>query len=202
MRNFERSYLRMMVAVRIVAADGAEGGRRGEERRHVVLGDDAPEGAGVGRADRLALVEHARAAVQQRRVDDVGMADHPADVGGGPERLAGIDAVDRLHRPFQRDHVAAIVAHDAFRLAGRAGGVEDVERVGRLDRHAFDRAPARLRHRLGEDRGRGRRPSSSAPHRAAGSGTRPACAWRARSPRRAAACRGRCGRARCRRRRR
>ena len=43
---------------------------------------------GVGRADRLALVEDGRAAGEQRRVDDVGVADDPADVGGGPVHLA------------------------------------------------------------------------------------------------------------------
>ena len=78
------------------------------------------------------------------------MADHPADVGGGPEHLAGIDAVDVLHRPFERDHVAAIVAHDALGLAGRAGGVEDVERVGGGERHAIDFSAAGARHRFGK----------------------------------------------------
>ena len=72
-------------------------------------------------------------------VDDIGMTDHPADVGSRPEGLAGLDAELVPHRPFERDHVAAIVAHDALGLAGRAGGVDDVERVGRGDRHAFDR---------------------------------------------------------------
>ena len=79
--------------------------------------------------------------MQQRAVDDVGMADHPADVGGRPESLARLDAEFVPHRPFERDHVAAIVAHDALGLAGRAGGVDDVERVGGGDRHAFDVAP-------------------------------------------------------------
>ena len=65
------------------------------------------------------------------------MADHPADVRGGPEHLARLDAVEVAHRPFQRDHVAAIVAHDALGLAGRARGVEHVERIGRGDRHAL-----------------------------------------------------------------
>ena len=60
---------------------------------------DAPEGARVGRADRLALVEDGRAAVEQRRVDDVGVADDPADVGGRPVDLARLDVVDVLHRP-------------------------------------------------------------------------------------------------------
>ena len=38
----------------------------------------------------------------------------------------------------------AIVAHDAFRDAGRARGIEDVERIGRHDRHAIGRAGARF----------------------------------------------------------
>ena len=117
--------------LRVLLAHGAEGGRRGEEGAHLVLLDHPPEGARVRRADRLALVEHGRAAVQERRVDDVGVADHPADVGGRPVGLAGLDVVDGRHRPFERDDVAADVAHHALRHAGRAGGVEDVERVGR-----------------------------------------------------------------------
>ena len=109
-------------------------------------------------------------------VDDVGMADHPADVGGRPEDLAGLDAELVPHRPFERDHVAAIVAHDALGLAGRAGGVEDVERIGGGDRHAFDVAPRHCarcrhaRHSRGRGRARDRRPAA----RAAGSGTCPA----------------------------
>ena len=79
--------------------------------------------------------------MEQRSVDDVGVADHPADVGRRPEHLARIDAVEILHRPFERDHVAAIVAHHALGAAGRARGVEHIKRVGRLDRHAvIDRA--------------------------------------------------------------
>ena len=134
-----------MLAVRVLLLDGAERGRRGEQRHDAVLGDDAPECAGVGRADRLALEQDRRRAVQQRPVDDVGMADHPADIGSRPEDLAGLDAELVPHRPFQRDHVAAIVAHDALGLAGRAGRVEDVERIGGGDRHAFDLRPAAAR---------------------------------------------------------
>ena len=106
-------------------------GRRGEEGGDLVVLDHPPEGAGVGRADGLALIEDAGAAVQERRVDDVGMADDPADVGGGPVRIAGLDVVDRRHRPFERDEIAADVAHHALGHSGRAGGVEDVERIGR-----------------------------------------------------------------------
>ena len=166
---------------------------------HLVLRDHPPERAGVGRADRLALVEDRRAAVQQRRVDDVGVADHPADVGGRPEHLARLDAVDVLHRPVERDGVAAVVAHDALGLAGRARGVEDVERIGRRDRHAV----GRLRPPPSPRPSRGRGPASSSASRLrplqddAALGLVLGQVDRAR---RAAACRRRRGRARCRRR--
>ncbi len=125
--------------------------RRGEQRHRPGLGDHAPERPGIGRADRLALVQHRGAAVQQRPVDDVGMAHHPADVGGAPVGLAGGDAVEVRHRPGQRHEVAAGVAHHALGLAGGARGVEHVERIGGGDRHAR-RGAARgpgLRHGLG-----------------------------------------------------
>ena len=148
-------------------------------RDAAVLGDHAPERAGVRRADRLALVEDRGAAVQQRRVDDVAVADHPADVGGRPVHLAGLDAVEILHRPFERDHVAAIVAHHALGPAGRARGVEDIERIGGRDRHAIA-GRARVHERVIAHRrpvvvaaGDQRR---LAPAAAAGSGRRRACA--------------------------
>ena len=126
-----------------------------------VLGDDPPERAGVGGADRLALVEHGRGADDQRRVDDVGVADDPADVGGRPPHLAGVDVVDVRHRPGHRDRVAAVVAHDPLRLAGGAGGVEDVERVGRGDLDAAGAGRARRRASPRPSRGRGPRPASA-----------------------------------------
>ena len=85
----ERAQRREIVLARegpvgVLALDGADGGGRGEEGLHAVLGDDAEEGAGVRRAHRLALVEDRRAAVHERAVDDVRVADRPADVGGVP----------------------------------------------------------------------------------------------------------------------
>ena len=131
-----------VAAARVFLLDRAERGRRGEQRRDPVPRYDPPERAGIGGADRLALVDDRRVAVQQGRVADVAVADHPADVGGRPEDLARIHVVDVLHRPLQRHGMAAVVAHDALGLAGRARGVEDVERVGRGDRHAVGRLRA------------------------------------------------------------
>ncbi len=124
-------------------------------------GDDAPEHAGIGRADRLALEDDRRAAMQQRRVDDVAVADDPADVASRPTSRRP----DRRRRRAFIDHlsatsVAAVVAHHALRLARGARGIEDVERVGRGDGHAVGR------RRLGQpprpSRGRGRRSRSAA----------------------------------------
>ena len=138
MRNFDRSYLRMNLpsGSSFLMARNAVGAVKKRDR--LVLGDHAPERAGIGRADRLALVHDRGRAMNQRAVDDVAVADHPADVGAAPPHLAGLDAVEVEHRPFQRDQMAAIVAHHALRHAGGAGGVENVERIGR-------RAPARSR---------------------------------------------------------
>ena len=59
------------LTVGVFALDRAEGGRRGEEHPHMMLLDDAPEGAGIGRADRLSFVHDGRATQEQRRIDDV-----------------------------------------------------------------------------------------------------------------------------------
>ena len=74
--------------------------------------------------------------MNQRPVDDVAVADDPADVGAAPPDLAGLDAVEIEHRPFQRDQMPAIVAHDALGNSGGARGVENVERIGRQHRRA------------------------------------------------------------------
>ena len=126
---------------------------------HAVLGDHPPERAGVRRADRLALVQDGGRADQQRRVDDVGVADDPADVGGGPAHVARADVVDVRHRPVQRDRVAAVVAHDALglrRWCPRCRGC----RAGRWPRPARSR-PAPRRRPARASRGRGPRSSSA-----------------------------------------
>ncbi len=122
-------------AVRVLLLDRADRRRRGEQCLHSVLGRHPPERARVRRAHRLALVEHGRRAEHQRPVHDVGVADHPADVGGGPVHVAGMGVVDVAHAPQQRDGVPAVVADDSLRSTGRAGGVEHVERVGGRDGH-------------------------------------------------------------------
>ena len=97
MRKLDEVVAAEELAVGILPLDRAEGRRRGEERRTPCCAITRQNAPGVRRADRLALVQDRGAAVEQRPVDDVGVAHDPADVRGGPEHLAGLDAVDVLH---------------------------------------------------------------------------------------------------------
>ena len=81
-----------------------------------------------------ALVHHRRRAVGERPVDDVGVAGDPADVGGGPEHVVVLEVEDRPVGVRRTDQVAAGRVQDALGLAGRAGGVHDVERVLGVER--------------------------------------------------------------------
>ena len=117
---------------RVLLLQHADGGRRGEHHRDLVILHDLPPDAGVG-AQRRAFVDHRRHAVDERAVDDVGMAHHPADVGGGEIGFARVGGIDMPHRGGQRHGVATGVALHALRLAGGAGGVQDVGRMRGLD---------------------------------------------------------------------
>ena len=125
-------------AIGIFLLDRAKGGRRGKEGPRSVLLDQAPESPGIGGPYRLALVDQRGAAVDQRSVDDVGVADDPADVRGREEHLAGRHAIDALHRVVQRHRMPAIIAHHALGLAGGSRGVQDVQRIAGIDGDAID----------------------------------------------------------------
>ena len=58
--------------------NGPERRRRREERSHTMLGDQTPERARVGRADGFALIQDRGVPIEERAIDDVGVADRPA----------------------------------------------------------------------------------------------------------------------------
>ena len=66
------------------------------------------------------------------------MSDDPANVRCRPINLTGIDAVDIFHGPFERDQVAAVVAHDPLGNTGGARSIENVERIGRRHRYTVN----------------------------------------------------------------
>jgi hypothetical protein len=135
-----RVFLHPLLAL---AHQRADRGRGGIEDRHAVAVDDVPAAAGVGIV-RHALEHQRGRAARQRAVDHVAVAGHPADVGGAPEQVAVPVVEHVLERVRGIDQVAAARVQHAFGLAGRAGGVEDEQRVLGADR---DRRAVRARCR-------------------------------------------------------
>ena len=81
----QRTQRRQIVLTRqrrrwIFLAHGSERGGGGEHGRDPMSLDESPVIGSVGRANGLSFVEHRRAAAEQRGVDDVGMAHHPAQI--------------------------------------------------------------------------------------------------------------------------
>src|SRR5688572_9038535 len=105
-----------MLTVWIVALYCTEGGRRREKTNHLVLGNNAPERPRVGSSDGLTLEQHCGTTVDEWRVDDIRMANHPADVRRRPVYFTRFDTVDRVHRPVERNEMSAIVTYNALRL--------------------------------------------------------------------------------------
>ena len=73
----------------------ADGGRGAVQDRDLVVLDDLPP-AVPGRGVRGALVQDPGRRVGERAVDDVAVAGHPADVGGAPVHVVGLDVEDRV----------------------------------------------------------------------------------------------------------
>ena len=111
-----------------IAHEAADGGRRGIEDADAVFGDHAPVAIWC-RVGGRPLVEEARRAQDERRVDDVGMAGDPAGVGRAPPAVFLFHIEDPAQRGGGIDLIAAVGMEDAFGLAGRAAGIEDEERV-------------------------------------------------------------------------
>jgi hypothetical protein len=112
--------LRMHLVVALGGLDQRpDRGRRGVEDRDLVLGDRLPEAAGVG-IGRDALEHDLGAAERERPVGDVGVAGDPADVGGAPEHVVGLQVEGPLRRQRRVQQVAAGRVLHALGLAGRA----------------------------------------------------------------------------------
>src|SRR6266436_3531980 len=79
--------IRHPLSLRILLLDGAESRWRREQDAAIVFADHTPERTGIGRANRLALIENGRTAVQKRPIDGVAVADDPADVRSRPEHF-------------------------------------------------------------------------------------------------------------------
>ena len=106
-------------------------GRGGVEDRDLVLLDHVPPSVGLGER-RSALVEHRRRAQDHRTVDDVAVSRDPTDVGRAPPDVVFFEVEDPLQGRCRADGVAGVGVLDALRVTRRAGRVEDVEEVVRV----------------------------------------------------------------------
>ena len=116
-----------MDEVCVVLLQHADGGGRREHRSHVVLLAQCPPDARV-RIGRQPFVQQRGATTDQRAVHIVGMTDSPADIRGGKHHLARLAVEYRLHRLRHRHGIATDITLHALRLAGGAGGVQQVAR--------------------------------------------------------------------------
>ena len=141
-QRFARGLLHRAVAALHQRADR---GRRGVDDVDLVLVAHFPEARG-GRIVRHALEHQRDGAVGERAIDDVAVAGDPADVGGAPVDVAVVIVEHVLMRDRRVDQIAAGGVQHALRLAGRARGVEDEQRI--LGAHLLARAVGR--HGLGD----------------------------------------------------
>ncbi len=119
----------------------AHGGGCREDGADVVLLEHAEEDVGARMVERALVGDRGRAA-QQRPVDDVRVADDPADVGGRPPDVVGAEAVRPAGEGVDADHVAAVHVHRELRRRRGARGGQDEGRVG--GGHALRRGVAAL----------------------------------------------------------
>ena len=101
---------------------------RGIEDVDLVLVHHLPEAAGVGISGH-ALEHQGDGAVTERAVNDVGMSRYPAHIGGAPIDLAVLVVEYIFVGQGRIQQVAAGGVQHPFGLAGRAGGIEDEQRV-------------------------------------------------------------------------
>src|SRR6185503_525628 len=66
-------------------------------------------------------------AVEQRTIDDVAVAGHPARVGHAEIDVVVLQIEHILGGGVGADHVAAVHVHDAFGFAGSARRIEDIK---------------------------------------------------------------------------
>ena len=107
----------------VFAFDRAECCRRCEKAAHVMVLDNAPEGARIRCADWLPFEHNRGVAVDQRPVANVRVPNDPTHVRCSPEHISRIDVVDVFHRPVQCNKVPCCWSHHALGRAGRAGCV-------------------------------------------------------------------------------
>ena len=129
-----------------LAHEGADRGWCAVEDRDLQLFNNGPPAIPCGRIGRP-LIHHLRCAVTQRAVDDVAVPGHPANIGGAPVDIIGLDVEDGAMSKGGAEQVAGAGVHDPLRLRRGAARIEKVEQL--FGRHRIGWTLRRLaRHKL------------------------------------------------------
>ena len=126
-------------ALGILAFDRADRCWSRKKAFNVVFGDDPPECSCIRRTYGLTLKNDGGVTVYQRRIANVRMTHDPTNIRRSPKHFAGIDLINVLHRPVQRDEVPSRRAHHALWRSGRAGGIQNIGWVVAGHGHAISR---------------------------------------------------------------
>ena len=81
--------------------------------------DDLVEGANIRVVERTFKCDRGSAG-EQRSVDDVGVSHDPADVGGGPPDVLGLEVEDPVGHAGDPDRVATVGVYAELGTCGRA----------------------------------------------------------------------------------
>src|SRR5919201_4507517 len=125
----------------------ADRSRRGIKHADLVSVNHAPETVRLWEVGR-ALIHYGSRAVLQRAINDVAVTCHPANIGAAPVRVFVLEIEDPLRRYVSADGIPAGGVYHAFRFAGCAGGVQDVERVFGVQRFGRTDPPFLFPHQL------------------------------------------------------
>src|SRR5207248_3895094 len=106
--------------------------RRGVEHGDAVRLAVLPEARAIGMS-RPAFVQHDGGAERERPVSDVSVSGDPADIRGAPEHVLIAQVEHPLRGELRSEQIAAGGVLNALRLAGGARGVEQEQRVLRID---------------------------------------------------------------------
>ena len=104
---------------RVLLLQHTHRGGCGEHHADLIFLDDLPPDACI-RAQRRTFVHDRCHATDERTVDDVAVANHPADVRGREHGFARVAGKDVLHRRRQGDAITTRVTLHALGLAGGA----------------------------------------------------------------------------------
>ena len=119
----------------------ADGGGRGVQNAHAILGDHIPETI-PPRVIRRTLVHHRGRPVSQRAVDDIAVAGDPANIGGAPVNVILFQVENPLGGGLRPQQIPRRAMDNPLGLARGAAGIQQKQQI--LAVHRLRRAGSGL----------------------------------------------------------